>query len=474
MLTISIEFLHGTVRASSADDLALAGQGATAEWPPSPARLYAALVAGGGTGERCRLPGGEAGLALLEGAPPVIHAEATPVATPLQPRFAVIDETAEGTVQNYPGRKAQTVRPGVRLALRNPIVRFVWPDVVPTPVEADALRTRAARVGYFGCADSPVRVVVATEAHPDPGPLDVWEPAEDGGVVVAVPYPGFRDRLDDAFEAWTDGRPHRRAWIPNRLVHYRAPGDRAHRERPRAVWLRFDAALDARKVLAVTQTLRSAVLERVDRLVGGPDRVPALLHGHATERGSEHAQWLALAHAGGRHADGRIRGACVRLPADSDPEVVDLVRVATASIDRLVAPGRFDVGTWLFDGATNPWTSNPARWTGPARRWVSVFPAVQERWTKRGPGIGEVARWCAHAGLPEPVSARLSNVPLVRGAAALSPIYVFRAGEERRPFGHLEVTFAEPVDGPFALGRGRHFGIGLMAPADRDEERSRG
>ena len=41
--------VHGTFRGSGVDDTALSGQGSAAEWPPSPARLFQALVAAGGT-----------------------------------------------------------------------------------------------------------------------------------------------------------------------------------------------------------------------------------------------------------------------------------------------------------------------------------------------------------------------------------------------------------------------------------------
>ena len=53
MLTVSVELTHGVVRAGSSDDAVLMGEPARPEWPLSPARLFAALVAGGGTGARC-------------------------------------------------------------------------------------------------------------------------------------------------------------------------------------------------------------------------------------------------------------------------------------------------------------------------------------------------------------------------------------------------------------------------------------
>ena len=47
----------------------------------------------------------------------------------------------------------------------------------------------------------------------------------------------------------------------------------------------------------------------------------------------------------------------------------------------------------------------------PARscRWISATPVVAERFSKRTPDLAAVASWCVHAGLPEPVSARVTR-----------------------------------------------------------------
>ena len=64
-LTIHVEFLHGTYRADP-EGLAHTGQLTSGEWPPSPMRVFAALIAADGTGERCRFTDGTE-LEFLEG-----------------------------------------------------------------------------------------------------------------------------------------------------------------------------------------------------------------------------------------------------------------------------------------------------------------------------------------------------------------------------------------------------------------------
>ena len=57
MLAISVELLHGTFRGDP-DGTASTGRQTRGEWPPSPARVFAALVAADGTRQECRATDG--------------------------------------------------------------------------------------------------------------------------------------------------------------------------------------------------------------------------------------------------------------------------------------------------------------------------------------------------------------------------------------------------------------------------------
>jgi CRISPR-associated protein Csb2 len=136
----------------------------------------------------------------------------------------------------------------------------------------------------------------------------------------------------------------------------------------------------------------------------------------------------------------------------------------------LIKPGRFGISIAVHGGEARPAAASPRRWSGPAHEWVSATPVVHERWTRGQPGIGEVTRWCEHAAFPAPVEVELSRRPLLRGALDLSPSLVFRQGREHYPYSHLRVRFGEPVKGPLVLGRGRHYGLGLMSPVREEME----
>lgn len=490
MLTLSVRLLHGTIRAGTPDDTVLAGGEPTGEWPPSPARVYSALVAADGTGPRCTVTTGEELVWLECLGPPVIVASAPEavVASPLEPRYVVVDEKAEGAVQDYPARTARKVYPGTKLAPRDDVVLYVWPDAEPTAMHRQALAYRAARIGYLGCADSPVTVSLTDV--PTDLPADTWRHDDRGPVTLPVPYPGYLEALDRAYLAWSAGEAMRRSWITSRRVRYQPP--RHHedgglaRSTRQVIWLRFERSVSARRVLEVTETLKAGVLDHLQRLLPG-EELSSVLHGHRApgERGSQ-ADFLALPDVGHQHATGRLFGAAISLPGDVDPVLVEQVRTAVSRLagDALVRPGSVSLGTEgfrvkiaVYGGERRPWAVVPRRWSRPSRLWASVTPVVYERWTKGRPGPDEVRRWCRHAGLPEEVDVvdvAFSEHPLVSGGIDLSPSLVFRSPEDRRPYSHLVVRFDRTVEGPIALGRGRQFGMGLLAPVGEGSVRPRG
>jgi CRISPR-associated protein Csb2 len=221
----------------------------------------------------------------------------------------------------------------------------------------------------------------------------------------------------------------------------------------------------------VTETLRAALLDRYDPRQGDggehdPGSIPPVLHGHGFEgTGYATACYLALPDVGFPRSRGRIHGAAVLLPAGVPAAVVDGVRAAVASLDVLEQPGVFRTRVSIYGDEPSPRAATPLRWRGsPSRMWASAFPVLHERFRRGGPTLDDVVRWCVHAGMPEPVSFEVSRVPFVSGAVSLMPHEVYRDQRERTPYSHLAVSFADPVTGPFALGRGRQFGLGLMCP----------
>ncbi len=463
MFSISVELLHGVFRG---DALGTANTGRTVvpEWPPAPFRLFAAFVAADGTGERCAVTDGSE-LAWLERLPPpVIHADCNPPHTEIQPRYVVEHKggAVSSTHQEYVGRKATLIRPGVRVAPKNPRLVYSWDVDVPRDTTLTALRSRAARIGYLGTSDSPVRIRVRSgrSAFDELGVAFV--PDSEGTLAINVPASGDLRILDQMYEAWRKhGADVGRSQFPG-LRHEAAYRDPCSEPRTSSggvvAWLRLGFALPGRRISVVTALFKEAVLSQHQRIFGDP---PAVLHGHGfTGKGYELARFLVLPDVGFPHSRGRIHGLALWMPPETDDAECRSVRRAAFSVRRLVGNG-VDIAVEPRDG-NRPVAIQPRRWERKSCEWVTAFPAIHER--RCALDLAEIGRWCQHAGLPEPIAFRSARTPLVRGAVDLAPVEVHRPGRPWLPYCHVAVRFADPVSGPVVIGSGRQRGFGLCVP----------
>ena len=466
MLSISVEFLHGTFRGDP-EGTANTGHQERGEWPPSPSRLFAAFVAADGTGEYCRMTDGSE-LHWFECLPPpFIHAVSSPHHQRIQDRYvAKYEKTASKYpwIQEYVGKTGTLVRPGVRVVPRDPRVMYRWKEE-PTGEVLYALQLRAARIGYLGSSDSPVRVRVQTGKQ-ESAPVDCFIPDEKGDHFISVAQQGTLEILDRVHEQWQEqGASISRSRYPalRHPVSYRSP------LKPKAVdhgevvaWLSLGKAVSGRRITRLTKLFKDAVLSKYQDLYGEP---PPVLHGHGydDERGYELARFLALPDVGGRYSRGLIHGLALWLPPDTKPDIRRRTRDAAQAVARL-AGNELNVTVAVRSGADKIWARNPGRWLGPSRHWITAIPAIHER---RGRlDLEAVANWCHHAGLPEPIDFRSSRTPLIPGALDLAPVEVNRpeTDKPRLPYSHVELLFPEPVSGPVVIGSGRQRGFGLCVP----------
>ncbi len=466
MLAISVELLHGTFRGDP-DGTANTGRLIRGEWPPSPARLFAALVAADGTRDRCRVTDG-AELAWFERLPPpVIHAHAKPCHQRLEPRYVVRHEgtASKSTHQEYVGRSGALNRPGVRVTPRSPVVVYSWNTESPDRATLVALGRRAARIGYLGASDSPVRLRVTTRLPVSATENDAFIPDQLGHTVINVSEPGDLRMLDRMYDTWIErGASVSRLQFPA-LRHgrtYLAPGSAKPVDRGEvAAWLRLAVALSGRRISTVTRLFKEAVLSQHQRLHGEP---PGVLHGHGFNGGGyDIARYLALPDVGHRWSRGRIHGLALWMPPGCDVTARRMARDAAFAVNRLIGGG-VDVSVTPREDEDRPLAAHPDRWRRKSRAWVTAFPAIHER--RRTLDLAEVTRWCLHAGLPEPVTFRSTRAPLVAGALDLAPVEVNRRSRPALPYSHVELRFAEAVPGPVVIGSGRQRGFGLCIPVD--------
>lgn len=461
-LSIEVELLLGRFEASDGHD------GTPPEWPPAPARVFAALVAG------CEAEHSGALRWLEQQGPPTIYASEAVTARPhgrwLVTNPAAVSAAKSGSAQ-HPGR-TNVVRARQRCWPADPRVVYTWPAAQPTATVLAELEDAARRVGYLGRPTSPALVRVTVEP-PRPRPvqhrLDPAEPDSFDQQRLRTIYPSFFDSLCAAFAANTRvDPPVYDDYAPAREI---GVADPEKRPSPWAHFLVFqldaDAYIPGERAVQLAAAFRAALLARI-----GED-IPPVVAGHDVP--PPHCAFLALPHVGHPHADGHVLGIALAVPA-ADAGTIAAIR------DGLSHPNDSALGITLrnvpgfagtklrFRRATRSsrvaWALRPERWCRPSRVWRTVLPAVLDRAPSRRVSVEDaVVLTIQQAGFPVPRNVAVSRAPWLAGDLALRPSQTKRTPNERtRPFRHLLIEFDQPVRGPLLLGAKRHFGLGLCAP----------
>lgn len=255
----------------------------------------------------------------------------------------------------------------------------------------------------------------------------------------------------------------------------------------------FELPAEARRmpvtrVVEFTQAMRGAIFRHA------ADPLPEGLSGHTPDGAPSrdpHAVFLGLPFVGHPHADGRLIGLAMMLPAGMSDGARDAALRAVGHWEEIAEPhGLCKLllpGGRAFDLVRKqpPFelkTLEPHSWTGPRREWVTATPialpknpgrlakgSTASRATAWAVAEEQVRQSCLHVGLPEPESIAVSLDPMTVGgrpAVAFPPfVQGTRRGDGvRRRLVHAAVRFGEDIKGPVLLGAGRFLGLGLMRP----------
>ena len=210
---------------------------------------------------------------------------------------------------------------------------------------------------------------------------------------------------------------------------------------------------------------------------------PEWFSGHRSDgrpSADPHIALIPLPFVGAEHADGRVMGLGLVLPADLDP----------LAAGHCLEPFLHDPATGLprehplFDGQwfecaieletreRPPQNLQPATWTRKSCSWASVTPVVlnrhfdgKDKWARAADSVKDA---CQHIGLPRPREVLLHPVSLVESAphARNYPQLTRKNAGGARSHSHAVIIFDEPVRGPVLVGAGRFRGYGLCRPMD--------
>jgi CRISPR-associated protein Csb2 len=479
------------------------------EWPPAPARVFQALVAGSARGAEIPAASLHA-LQWLEALPPPLIA--APVAvhgTKVSHFVPNNDADAVGGRQDRIAeiRTQKTFRPWL-LRSSDPIV-YAWrlPSSDPVPEQLLEIASDVYQLGrgidmaWAECAAlSDEALAESLAAHP--GTVHRAD-GGDQGTALACPVAGSAASLVLRHQAFCDrlqvegaGRRQRSLFVQpprpafatvsyNSRTHRRTYELRALEGSARSLWawpLHGSAALVAWVRDGMAARLRSALPDRtavIDACIAGRTG-----DGRGTASIERRVRIVPLPSIGHEHVDPAIRRVMVEVPAQC-PLAPEDVHWACSGLE-LVNPDTGELGPVQLLATSD--STMAERFGGPAVRWRTITPIAVPHMAARGTSTtddgalvrnGGMARMAEeraavmavrqalrHAGIRESVAGvHVQREPFDRRGARAEAFAAASRFTSNRLW-HVELRFEAPREGMLLLGDGRFAGLGLLVPSD--------
>lgn len=480
------------------------------DWPPSPARLFQALVAGNAIGEELPADYGDT-LRWLEALPPPeIHSQRGRLGLPYTTFVPNNDLDAKGgdPARVVDIRVGKSIQPR-HVDARIPIV-YAWKFAATDSDEAVALRLCAMAENIYqlgrgvdmAWAQAAVLDDEAVEQILDTIPGDIFRPGPgQGEAALDCPQPGSLDSLLSRYQA---NRVRFKSIKEGRKVRvYFTKPPKAEFKRveynPAERWRLFDLRTQGanatfyswphHRAAALVEQARDKIANRLAEAL--PDQVATIERIIVGRNASEvdkarRIQLISIPSIGHAQTNRSIRRLLLKVPADCPVDIGDIewamsgLVISEHDTDRAILISAEDVGM----------LRHYALESGESYRvWRSITPVVLPHFAARRridprhrkeeakPGTereDEEQRACSavlqavrHAGLRTRVeTVHVQREPFSRrGIRAEDFAKNTRFGKER--LWHVELRFAEPAEGLIVIGDGRYVGLGLMAP-DKD------
>lgn len=215
--------------------------------------------------------------------------------------------------------------------------------------------------------------------------------------------------------------------------------------------------------LRIGELFRAAVMSEAKKRLGA-DHIPAVFSGHDLPERNRHQHAFYL--PWDADGDGRIDRLLLHVPSGMDGEQ----RRVVEDLARLWSRDSGNEWRLVLEGVGNACGGDLM---ATSTQWQSATPYLHPWHRKKAFGVeDQIRRECRERGLPEPVA--FTALPTIGvGSRQCRPVHFHRFRSRRglvqpdRSGSFWQLTFAEPVAGPLALGFGCHFGLGLFVPVPR-------
>lgn len=455
------------------------------EWPPSPLRLFQAMLAGVMTGGNREYQGAaERSFEWLESqrAPLVVAEDAIPLQayriTAPNNDFDIAAK-AWSAGKEYETAKLKTMKTVAPRALEQPHshVHYVWKvEREPSPEVVEGLRDAARRMHTLGWG---IDMAYADAGVLGDGEIEElrgtrWTPAERGGSPMAVPVPGTLADLGATYERFTK-RASGKGVDPNtRVSTYRFQSYQRGDEllRPRAEFslrMRDDCRWpEWGESMIVSAWMRHAAGAAMAEEGEDPAWVDSYVMGHTSPaQEGERLSYVPLPSIGHAHSDGKIRRAMVLEPPGAAGRATQLLRIKLE-------------GAWLEEQGSpvaclEPKEERGVVWPfylGESDEWHTVTPVILHGHNTDGGQLSLrkteklLIQAVCQAGYREESIAEMAfqAAPYWNGAGGAARMQVPKH-LNGRPRYHVALRFTKRVSGPVIAGIGRHYGIGLFGAA---------
>lgn len=463
---------------------------ATGEWPPSPFRLFQALLAGAALG---RSQVGQDDADALDflaglGAPIVAapHHIAGNGVTMFMPNNDL--DAVNGDLNRIAEIRGAKKRFAPRWLTSEPKFRYLWPLTENQLHHRGAVQELATRLYQFGWGLDPafatVRLLSPEDARQQALAWTgaIWPPSETGGAWMRVPTPRSREDLcRRRAELAQRGR--------SRQLKQAAPPDFALAGYGReADFLLFDlrreheagfVAYPARSVHDLAAALRQGLTKRLaDATPTSSAMIESALIGRKGDGDAakqSRVQIIPLPSIGFEHADGCIRRVLLRRPG-ACPIPTDDLSWAASGLEVTIDGGC----ATLAPADDRAMLGHYAMGTQPATVWASITPvALAPRHQKRrldGDGrqqrdhqiAASIRAAVRHAGVQAGAVEIQGQKEPWRKQGDRAEYFAQPPRFSHGNLWHIRIRFDRPVNGPLLIGNGRYLGLGLLAPVEAD------